>query len=62
MYDGADLDDAVVAAAALEAASNGTGPVLTRSLPLLDSVPGETVAAGPSRSVRLSHDRAPPAS
>ena len=62
VYDGADLDDAVVAAATLEAAGSGPAPVLMRSLPLSDFVPGEAVSAGPPRSVQLSHDRAPPAS
>ena len=61
VYDGADLDDAVVAAASLEAAGNGPAPVLVGSLPLIDFVPGETATAGPPRSAHLSHDRAPPA-
>jgi hypothetical protein len=61
VYDGADLDDAVVAAASLEAAGNGPAPVLVGSLPLIDFVPAEAVSAGAPSSVHLSHDRAPPA-
>jgi hypothetical protein len=61
-YDGADLDDVIVAVAALEAAGSGPAPVFMRSLPLIDFVPGEPVFANSPRSAHLSHDRAPPAS